>query len=79
MYERYGYARCAADGTVKEYLIFRQQWIDVFCRGFDPEAVAKVLIGQGFLVRDGKNLAKLHRVPGAAKASRYYTINASII
>jgi putative DNA primase/helicase len=79
VHERYGYARYAKDRTVKEYLIFRQQWIDVFCQGFDPEAVGQVLVTQGFMALDGKHLSKLHRVPGVEKASRYYTVKASII
>ena len=63
-----------------EYLIFPQQWAEVFCEGFDSEEVARVLVKQGHLVReDSKHFTKRHRVPGEAAVRRYFTIKPSVL
>jgi hypothetical protein len=74
----YGYRRVLADETLSEYLIFKEQWKEVFAKGFDPDEVAKLLLRTGDLVPgDGSHFAKYQRVPGM-KRVRYFTIRSSI-
>ena len=64
------------------YLIFSEPFRDEVCRGFDYQAVARVLHRRGFLlVQEGsRRLQYLKRIPGSAKDRiRLYAVKASIL
>jgi uncharacterized protein (DUF927 family) len=79
---RAGFRKRVTDGDESgwHYFILPEVWKNEVCRGYDPKALAKAMIGRGLLTPDpdGRHHAKLERVPGYRKM-RVYHIPAAIL
>ncbi|WP_298233120.1 DUF927 domain-containing protein [uncultured Azohydromonas sp.] len=61
----------ARDALV-EYLVFPEAFRRDVCKGFDPQAVARLLQQRGHLVHEKDRLTVKHRLPGMSKAPCYH-------
>jgi putative DNA primase/helicase len=68
------------DGGQTLFLIWSGSWEATFCRGLDPEFVARVLANRGFLVKNrDRRLQYQSRVPGYADPKWFYAIREAIL
>lgn len=65
--ERMGSA--AGETAQVEYIILREEFRREVCRGFDPEAVMRLLQRRGHLVHERDRLTNKHRLPGIGMTS----------
>jgi putative DNA primase/helicase len=66
----YGERMSTADGEQAqvEFIVLREVFRGEMCKGFDPEAVAKLLQRRGHLAHEPDRLTIKHRLPGIGKA-----------
>ena len=57
--------------------MLREVWREVFCKGFDPVHVAKLLAKQGKLQKRGKNLVNSFKING--QEHHGYLLNSHIL
>ena len=60
-------------------MISQEVWRSEVCKGMDADLVAKAIDEKGWLIRDGKHLAKLKRLPHQDKRVRLYHITSDIL
>ena len=70
----YGERMSPADGeqTQVEYMLLREVFRNEVCKGFDPEAVAKLLQKRGHLSHEADRLTAKHRLPGMGLTACYH-------
>jgi uncharacterized protein (DUF927 family) len=78
VFKRAGYWKTGKDGE-RLFLVYPEAFQREVCAGFDAQAVAAELAGQGFLVRgDGRNLTRRESVPNEGRP-RFYVIRSTIL
>ena len=75
---RVGFRRRARTGGF-EYIVTSETWRNEVCKGLDPEMVAKILAGKGFLIRDKRRNQLKVRLPGFPNSIWCYVIAPEIL
>jgi putative DNA primase/helicase len=57
-----------------EYLIFPEAWRTEVCKGFDADAVAKVMRTRGYIKHEPDRLTIKHRLPGMGKTTVFHVL-----
>lgn len=68
-----GFRKKNAEGNLEYYCypgVFREE----ICKGFDYRAVARLLIGLGFMKGDGKNLQPKTNLPGEGRKRVFHIL-----